>query len=161
MRRGELPLVSVADRADGRSASAYARTGEAAWVGHSGGYRIQVLTAGGPGVTGLAAAGPADGTSCRWPDTRSNEERATWPGWPTASGRVLRFALRTPMAGCSGWRDRNGFSYRYSYDELGRCVAGSGPGGTMSARFSYGDRVTWWTDACGAVTIYQLDASSG
>ena len=30
----------------------------------------------------------------------------------------------------------------------------------MSGRFAYGDRVTWWTDAGGAVTIYQLDSSS-
>ena len=38
-------------------------------------------------------------------------------------------------------------------------MAGTGPGGAMSGRFAYGDRVTWWTDAGGAVTIYQLDPS--
>jgi RHS repeat-associated protein len=76
-----------------------------------------------------------------------------------SSGEPLRFSY-DEHGRLLGWDDRNGISYRYSYDERGRCVAGTGPGGVMSGRFAYGDRVTWWTDAGGAVTIYQLDESS-
>jgi RHS repeat-associated protein len=76
-----------------------------------------------------------------------------------SSGQALR--LRYDDEGrLIGWDDRNEISYQYSYDEQGRCVAGAGPGGIMSASFAYGDQVTWWTDAAGAVTIYQLDESS-
>jgi RHS repeat-associated protein len=52
--------------------------------------------------------------------------------------------------------DRNGHSYRYTYDAQHRCVRGEGPGGALSGAFSYEPGITRWTDIAGAVTTYKL-----
>ena len=155
-RGRDLPLVSVTDRAGRQICFGYTSLGEPAWITHSGGYRIRAEMAGGR-IAGLRLAG-GDGSEIPLTGYRY-DEAGNLAGVIDASGHALRFSYDRDGR-LAGWRDRNGISYRYSHDELGRCVAGSGPGGTMSGRFAYGDRVTWWTDAGGAVTIYQLDSSS-
>ena len=107
-----------------------------------------------PDPAGPGAAGPGVPVAGYRYDTAGNLARIV-----NSSGKTLRFSY-DGQGRLTRWQDRNGVAYRYSYDELGRCVAGTGPGGVMSGRFAYGDRVTWWTDAAGAVTIYQLDQSS-
>lgn len=79
-------------------------------------------------------------------------------GVVSASGRSPRLCYDDDRR-LTGWRDRTGLWYRYGYDEQGRCAAMTGPGGAMSGRFSYGERVTWHTDAAGAVTTYQMDGA--
>ena len=155
-RGRDLPLVSVTDRAGRQVCFSYTSLGEPAWITHSGGYRIRAEMAGGR-IAGLRLAG-ADGSEIPLTGYRY-DEAGNLARVVDGSGQALRFSYDSDGR-LAGWRDRNGISYRYSYDELGRCVAGSGPGGAMSGRFAYGDRVTWWTDAGGAVTIYQLDSSS-
>ena len=152
---GELPLVSVAGRCGSQVRFSYTEQGEPAWITHSGGYRVRVVTTGGR-ITGLRLATPAGEvtlTGYRY------DPAGNLAGIVNGSGQALRLSY-DEEGRLTGWQDRNGISYRYSYDGQGRCVAGTGPGGAMSGRFAYGDRVTWWTDAAGAVTIYQLDASS-
>ena len=154
-RGGELPLVWVTDRRGGQIRFGYTEQGEPAWITHSGGYRVRVVMSGGR-VAELRLATPAGEetlTGYRY------DPAGNLAGIVNGSGRALRLSYDAEGR-LAGWQDRNGISYRYSYDEQGRCVAGAGPGGGMSGRFAYGDRVTWWTDAAGAVTIYQLDASS-
>ena len=192
---GELPLVSVTDRAGNQVSFSYALTGEPARITHSGGYRIQVVMSGGR-FTALVLARPwgdgaepdgaePDGAEPGSAEAESAEAESAGlygggfagagSGVPlveyrydpagnlaaviNSSGKPLRFSYDEDGR-LLGWDDRNGISYRYSYDDRGRCVAGTGPGGMMSGRFAYGDRVTWWTDATGAVTTYQLDESS-
>jgi RHS repeat-associated protein len=192
---GELPLVSVTDRAGNQISFSYAPTGEPAWITHSGGYRIRVIMSGGRFTALVLASSQADDAAAdstergdpepdgAEPDGAVTEEAGLYGGGLDGAGLgVLLVEYRYDPAGnlaavinssgeplrfsydehgrLLGWDDRNGISYRYSYDERGRCVAGAGPGGVMSGRFAYGDRVTWWTDAAGAVTIYQLDESS-
>ena len=154
-RGEELPLVSVADRRGSQIRFGYTEHGEPAWITHSGGYRVRVVMSGGR-VAELRLATPAgDVTLAGY----RYDPAGNLAGIVNGSGRALRLSY-DGEGRLTGWQDRNGISYRYSYDEQGRCVAGTGPGGVMSGRFAYGDRVTWWTDAAGAVTIYQLDAWS-
>jgi RHS repeat-associated protein len=152
----ELSLVSLTDRAGRQICFSYTAAGEPAWVTHSGGCRIRVVVDGGR-ITALQLAGAA-GPPIPLAGY-SYDEAGNLTGVADGAGQVMRFGYDRDGR-LAGWQDRNGISYRYSYDELGRCVAGTGRGGVMSGRFAYGDRVTWWTDACGAVTIYQLDSSS-
>jgi RHS repeat-associated protein len=154
-RGGELPLVSVTDRRGSQLRFSYSDRGEPAGITHSGGYRVRVVMTGGriAGLRQVTPAGEVTLAGYRY-DPAGNLSAVV-----SSSGQALRFSYDAEGR-LTGWHDRNGISYRYSYDEQGRCVAGTGPGGALSGRFAYGDRVTWWTDAAGAVTIYQLDASS-
>jgi YD repeat-containing protein len=154
-RGGELPLVCVTDRRGGQIRFAYTEHGEPAWITHSGGYRVRVVMSGGRVAELRLATSAGEETLIGY----RYDPAGNLAGIANGSGRALRFSYDAEGR-LTGWQDRNGVSYRYSYDEQGRCVAGAGPAGSMSGRFAYGDRVTWWTDAAGAVTIYQLDASS-
>jgi RHS repeat-associated protein len=154
-RSGELPLVSVTDRRGSRVRFSYTEQGEPTWITHSGGYRVRVVMTGGR-IAELRLATPTGEVTLAG---YRYDPAGNLAGIVNASGQSLRLSY-DEEGRLAGWQDRNGISYRYSYDEQGRCVAGAGPGGVMSGRFAYGDRVTWWTDAAGAVTIYQLDSSS-
>jgi RHS repeat-associated protein len=159
---GELPLVSVTGRAGDQISFGYTPTGQPAFITHSGGYRIRIVMTGGRFSQLVLAGAGADGAEAGR-EVLLVEYRYDPAGNLAAvinsSGEPLRFSY-DEQGLLLGWDDRNGVSYRYSHDEQGRCVAGDGPDGAMSGRFSYGDRVTWWTDAAGAMTIYQLDESS-
>jgi RHS repeat-associated protein len=152
---GELPLVSVTDRRGSQVRFGFTEQGEPSWIAHSGGYRVRVVMTGGR-ITGLRLADPAGEVTLAG---YRYDPAGNLVGILNAAGQALRLAY-DEEGRLTGWRDRNGISYRYSYDGQGRCVAGGGPGGAMSGRFAYGEGVTWWTDAAGAVTIYQLDESS-
>ena len=153
---GELPLVSVTDRAGHRITVEHAPDGAPAWLTHSGGYRVRVLAAGGR-VAGLdlAGAGPDGGDV---PLLRYGYDAAgNLASIVNSSGQPQRLAYDGDGR-LTGWEDRNGWSYRYAYDEQGRCARGEGPDGALSAMLSYDPsaRVTTHTDATGAVSVYQL-----
>ena len=154
-RNDELPLVSVTDRSGSQVRFSYTDQGEPASVTHSGGHRVQVVMAGGR-IGELRLVTPAGEVTLAG---YRYDPAGNLAGIVNSSGQALRLSY-DEKGRLAGWQDRNGISYRYAYDEQGRCVAGAGPGGAMSGRFAYGERVTWWTDAAGAVTIYQLDESS-
>jgi YD repeat-containing protein len=155
---GELPLVSVTDRGGHQISFGYTPEGEPAWIAHSAGYRVRIVR-NGARISGLSLADPAG----EHPDVPLAGYRydpaGNLAGIVSASGHTLRICYDAEGR-MTGWRDRTGLWYRYTHDEQGRCVASDGPGGAMSIRLSYGDRVTWRTDAAGAVTIYQMDGSS-
>ena len=153
---GELPLVSVTDRAGHQITVSYGPDGTPQIIAHDGGYRVLVQVTGNR-VTGLdlAAAG-ADGADV--PLTRySYDARGNLAEIINSSGRPQRLSY-DDAGRLTGWEDRNGWSYRYRYDDQGRCVRGEGPGGALSDTFSYDpvNRVTTQTDETGAVTVYQL-----
>jgi YD repeat-containing protein len=154
---GELPLASVTDRAGHQVSFGYSPAGQPAWITHSAGYRIRVVLDRNR-ISGLMLAGAGPGAEVPLVeygyDPAGNLAAVT-----NSSGQPLRFRY-DEEGRLAGREDRNEVSYRYFYDEQGRCVAGAGPDGTMSGRYAYGDRLTWWTDETGAVTMYQLDASS-
>ena len=150
----ELPLVEVTDRRGGQIRFSYTDHGAPAEITHSGGYRVRVAMTGGriSGLHLVTAAGEVTLAGYRY------DPAGNLAGIVNSSGQVLRLSY-DEEGRLTGWQDRNGIAYRYAYDEQGRCAAATGPDGAMSGRFAYGDRITWWTDEAGAVTIYQLDAS--
>jgi len=153
---GELPLVSVTDRAGAAISFGYAQDGAPESIIHDGGYHVRVMVSGNR-VAGLALAGAGpDGADV--PLARYGYDAAgDLAEVINSSGQPQRFSY-DEAGRLTGWEDRNGWSYRYHYDGNGRCVRGEGPGGTLSGAFTY-DRdnlVTTHTDAAGAVTVYQI-----
>jgi RHS repeat-associated protein len=149
--QGELPLVSVTDRAGHRVAFEYDESGRPAFVTHSGGYRVSVTVSSGR-VAGLALGGvPLVGYEY--------DSSGQLVGVVNSSGQPLRLSY-DPAGRLTGWIDRNGGSYQYTYDDLGRCVRGESSSGALSATYSYGKGVTRWTNAAGAVTAYSIDRAA-
>jgi RHS repeat-associated protein len=151
--QGELPLASVSDRIGHEIVFSYGRDGQPAAVTHSGGYHIRVTVTDGH-VTGLALSG-RDGSDDVPLMSYEYDGAGNLAGVINSSGLPLRFSYDA-AARLTSWTDRNGHSYRYVYDAQRRCVRGEGPGGVLSATFSYEPGVTRWTDATGAVTTYYV-----
>ncbi|MBO0820116.1 MAG: hypothetical protein J2P26_04620, partial [Nocardiopsaceae bacterium] len=152
--QGELPLVSVTDRAGHEITYGYAEDGRPASVTDPGGRRIAV-TADGGRVRELAldlAGEPV-------PLVRySYDDAGNLAGVENSSGRPLRFSY-DDAGRMTGWLDRGGNAYWYSYDSRGRCVRGESSSGELSGTFAYEPGVARHTDAAGAVTEYRLDPS--
>jgi RHS repeat-associated protein len=153
---GELPLISVTDRAGHQIRFDYAEDGTPLVVTHNGDYQIKVLSARNRIAALTLASAGAQGQDVPLVAYRYDHE-GNLSEVINSSGQPLQYCYDTEDR-LAGWDDRNGFSYRYYYDDQGRCVRGEGPGGTLSGTLTY-DRdnlVTTHTDAAGAVTIYQL-----
>jgi RHS repeat-associated protein len=151
--RGELPLVSVSDRIGHEIVFSYGPDGQPASVTHSGGYHVRV-TVTDRHVTGLALGG-RDGSADVPLMSYEFDAAGNLAGVIDSSGPPLRFSYDDATL-LTSWTDRNGHSYRYVYDAQRRCIRGEGPGGALSAAFSYEPGVTRWTDATGAVTTYHM-----
>jgi RHS repeat-associated protein len=149
---GELPLVSITDRAGHEVTFSYHEDGRPASVAHSGGYRVLVTTSG-ERVTGLSLAKGDSGTLLT---SYEYDQDGNLAGVVNSSGIPLRFSY-DPVGRLAGWLDRNGYSYAYSYDEQGRCVQGEGSDRAMSGTFSYLPGTTTWTDVAATATVYQVD----
>jgi RHS repeat-associated protein len=160
-----LPLAAVTDRNGNRIDLHYGPDGDLTEIRHSGGYRITVETAAGR-VTALLLQDGADRHALiRF----SYGPDGALTGVVNSSGRPMR--LDYDRAGrIVRWEDRNGTWYRYTYDDGGRCVHGTGPGGRLAATFTYttderdpsgpGRRTTVVTDSFGHATVYQLNAAA-
>jgi len=145
--QGELPLVSVTDRAGHAITFEYGDAGEPVAVARDDGSRIAV-TVGAGRITELTLGGvPLV--------SYSYDADGQLAGVVNSSGEPLRFSY-DEAGRLTGWTDRNGYSYRYSYDEAGRCVRGQSPAGALSGAFEYEPGVTRWTDNAGAVTVYEI-----
>jgi len=152
--QGELPLVSVSDRIGHEIVFSYGPAGQPVAVTHSGGYHVRVTVTDGH-VTSLALSGRG-ATGGDVPLMSYEYDAAgNLAAVINSSGVPLRFSY-DDAARLTSWTDRNGHSYRYIYDAQRRCIRGEGPGGALSATFSYEPGVTRWTDATGAVTTYHV-----
>ncbi len=155
--QGELPLVSLSDRAGHEIAFSYDAAGQPVSVSHSGGYRVRVTVTDGR-VTGLVLAG-RDGSAAVTLARYEYDADGNLAGVVNSSGQPLRFGYDT-AGRLTGWTDRIGQYYRYSYDTQGRCVRGEGPDDAMSGTFAYEPGITRWTDVSGAVTIHEITPSA-
>jgi RHS repeat-associated protein len=152
---GELPLVSVTDRAGHQIRFDYTLDGAPQAITHDG-YQVKVVMAG-DRIAGLVLADVGQQgqylplVAYRYDRTGNLTEVFN------SSGQPLRYSY-DDEGRLNGWEDRNGFSYRHYYDEQGRCVRGEGPGGALAGTLSYDpdNLVTTHTDAEGAVTVYQI-----
>ena len=153
----ELPLASVSDRIGHEIVFSYGPAGQPVAVTHSGGYHVRVTVTDGH-VTGLALSG-RDGSGDVPLMSYEYDAAGNLAGVINSSGLPLRFSY-DDAAHLTSWTDRNGHSYRYFYDAQRRCVRGEGPGGALSATFSYEPGMTRCTDPTGAVTSYEVSDSA-
>ncbi|MEW1656139.1 DUF6531 domain-containing protein [Streptomyces sp. NPDC093707] len=122
---------------------------------HSGGYHVDVHCIAGL-LTGLSVAtpqGPVEAMSYQH-DADGNLTHVV-----NSSGQALVFGY-DDRSRITSWTDRNDSTYRYVYDDANRVTETIGPDGCLSSRWTYDpdQRQTHYTDACGATTVYQLNA---
>lgn len=73
-----------------------------------------------------------------------------------SSGSPLKLTY-DERARITSWTDRNGFWYRFTYDEHDRCIGGEGTDGLLRCAITYDveGRETRYTDALGKTTTYR------
>ncbi|MFH8895046.1 DUF6531 domain-containing protein [Streptomyces coeruleorubidus] len=158
-RDGIALLERISDRIGDAIDFDYTNDGTPSAIRHSGGYHIRV-TADEGRVTALqlvgAGEGGADVTLRRY---------AYSDGCLTtivnATGHAMRLTYDDRYR-ITSWTDRNGRSYRYTYDAEDRCVAEGGEAGHLTLTLDYGGtdpawpgaRTTRVTTAEGAVTTF-------
>nr|WP_307850175.1 RHS repeat-associated core domain-containing protein [Saccharopolyspora sp. HNM0986] len=150
-------LSSITDRNGNRIEFSYDDTGLPQEIRHSGGYRIRVETKDRL-VTGLYLRDADHGQGVALMRYDYRDERLTEV--VNESGQPLRFDY--DAAGqITGWTDRNGVQYRYTYDAEGRCVRTDGSDGFLSGTITYDTDhgITYVTDSLGHRTAYHLNHS--
>lgn len=151
-----LPLAAVTDRNGNRIDLVY-EDRALVEVRHSGGYRVLVESASfeqserrvtalrAPDGTALMRFGydPVSGDLTEVIDSSDIPQRFSYDG-----------AHRL-----TGWVDRNGHWYRYTYDDEGRAIRGEGSEGRLNARFAYepANRSTSVSDALGRTTVHRYN----
>jgi RHS repeat-associated protein len=154
-------LSSLGDRNGNRVDVRYDADGLITEVAHSGGYRLGVDTMDGV-VTALRLL-PPEGV--RDGDGASSGEVLVRYGYDSAgnlveivnsSGQPMRFEYDIEGR-MTGWQDRRGTRYEYTYDEWGRCVRGVGSDNRVSRTFSYASESTVEIDALGHTTVHHLN----
>jgi RHS repeat-associated protein len=148
-------LVSITDRNGHRIDVDHDDTGLPTEISHSGGYRIRVETKDRL-ITGLHLRngdGAEDVALMRY---GYRGERLTQV--INESGHPLLFDY-DGKGQITGWTDRNGVQYRYTYDAQGRCVRTEGSDGFLNGSLSYDtdNGITHVTDSFGHRTAYHLD----
>ncbi|QFG21462.1 RHS repeat protein [Actinomadura sp. WMMB 499] len=161
-----LPLVAVTDR-NGNRIDLDHEDGVLTGIRRGDGRRLAVDSAphdvGGPEpeprVTALRLlhdAEPAGTVLVRY----GYDEAGNLSEVYNSSGRPLELTY-DDRDRLTGWVDRNGFWYRYTYDEQGRAVRGEGTGGHLDAALTYrpDERRTVVTDGTGQATVYRYNES--
>ncbi|MFF2851618.1 DUF6531 domain-containing protein [Streptomyces sp. NPDC058001] len=152
--RSELPLVRISDRNDNSIDVSYDGEGMPSEVVHHGGYRIGVLSEEGR-IVGLTLR--SDSTEpflMRY----GYDEHGNLASIVNSADLPLRFTYDTQRR-ITGWEDRVGSWYRYSYDAVGRCVNGQGIDGILDYAYLYDEetRTTTVTDSLGHVSRYRFN----
>jgi RHS repeat-associated protein len=151
------PLTAVVDRNGNRIDFVYTEDGMLSEVSHRGGHRIGVDREDGRVVALRLLSGTDNG--------RSNGQILISYGYTdnghlaevtNSSGKSLRFHY-DGEGRLTGWIDRNDEWYRYTYDDSGRCVRGTGSGGALNVSLSYADKATVTTDSLGSSTTYHFN----
>ncbi|TDC77739.1 HYD1 signature containing ADP-ribosyltransferase family protein [Streptomyces hainanensis] len=156
-RGGELPLTAITDDNGNRVDLRYDATGAPTGLIHQGGYHLGVTTAGGR-VTALRLLNAPDGpiVVVRY----GYDEHGNLAEVFNSSALPLTLSYDEERR-ITGWEDRNGTWYRYTYDDQGRCVATDGTDGYLASRIAYDTDThrTLFTDALGNTTVYQFNDS--
>ncbi|MBY8881772.1 DUF6531 domain-containing protein [Actinacidiphila acidipaludis] len=151
-----LRLTGVEDRNGRRIDITWGEDDAPALITHHGGYRIAVdrhprL----PRITGfrlLDTDGPGTGTVLA---RYGYDARGDLVEVVNSSGLPGLFRYDDQHR-ITGWTDRTGTDYAYTYDTAGRVVRTEGSGGVLSNTFAYDDEThtTTFTDALGNVSSY-------
>ncbi|WP_432746686.1 DUF6531 domain-containing protein [Streptomyces sp. JH002] len=157
---GVAPLLRISDRNGNTIDIDYDRYGTPTALRHSGGYHICVETDTPGRVTALVLSKDDERIVLKkYGYTEGHLTEVV-----NSSGLPLRFAYDHRQR-VTSWRDTNGHSYAYTYDERDRCVAEGGHAGHFSLTLQYDGteptlphaRVTTLTTAEGAVSRYVID----
>ncbi|WP_052851450.1 HYD1 signature containing ADP-ribosyltransferase family protein, partial [Streptomyces avicenniae] len=153
-RGGELPLVALADRNGNTIRVRHDAHGAPTDLTDDCGHHVGVTTDG-RRVTALhLLSAPGRPLLVRYDhDAAGNLAAIT-----NSSGAPLTLTYDDHHR-LTSWHDRNDNTYRYTYDDSGRCTATSGPDGILSSRIAYDPAAhrTLFTDALGHTTTYQFD----
>ncbi|MGW1738873.1 DUF6531 domain-containing protein [Nocardia sp. NPDC001965] len=161
-RHGIYPLVALADRHGNQITFRRNVFGDVDSIVHSCGYRVVVKTD--PCGT-VRAFDLVDPTA-----PAATVRIRTFDYNPHGMLRQVSSALDTEMsfeysddAQLTAWTDGAGYTYRFHYDERGRCVAQGGSDGSLAATFRYrptidGGQITEYRNSLGAITTFHMDA---
>ncbi|GAA3856708.1 RHS repeat-associated core domain-containing protein [Streptomyces sedi] len=150
----QLSLVAVADRNGNRLDVRYDPAGLPVLLEHTGGYRVGLTIRSGRLRELVMLSAPEQPVLRRYEYTSDGE----LSGVRNASGHL--FTLRHDAhRRLTGWQDRNGNSFTYSYDERGRCIRTGMPDSTLRSTIAYpdGTGTTEYTDSLGNVTLFRFD----
>ena len=154
-----LRLTGVEDRNGRRIEIAWGEDDAPALITHHGGYRVAVdrhpdL----PRITGfrlLDTDGPGTATVLA---RYGYDAHGDLVEVINSSGLPARFTYDDGHR-ITGWTDRNGTAYAYTYDTAGRVVRTEGSDGILSNTFAYDDetRTTTFTDALGNTSRFEFN----
>jgi RHS repeat-associated protein len=152
---GVALLSQITDRSTQWLNFAYGADGAPAAVEHSGGYRLEFTTEDGR-ITALRLAGVDEPLVRYGYDDHGHLATVT-----NSSGRPTQFT-NDADGRMLAWRDTNGSSYSYVYDEQHRCTYQSGTEGHLRSTYRYetlehGEHATCRTDSLGHTTRYVID----
>ena len=155
------PIGALSDRNGNHVLYHRSNTGLPTEVAHSGGYRVavdSVVNQSWIRVSGLRLLDGANGGSGTIVRRFGYDARGRLTDIADSAGHPFRYRYDHADR-LTGWLDRLGYQYAYEYDEHGRVVRCHGPGGHLSAQFSYNSlrRVTTVTDSLGQRTEFHYD----
>ncbi|MCI3245461.1 MULTISPECIES: DUF6531 domain-containing protein [Streptomyces] len=128
----ELPLAALCDRHGNAIEVSYGPDGSPEEVAHTGGYRIGVATEEGRVTAFTLLSDPEQPTLLRYAyDTFGNLTEIY-----NSSGMPLKLTYDDQRR-ITGWEDRNGSWYRYTYDAESRCVRTRGTDGILDYEYVY------------------------
>ncbi|WP_369261209.1 DUF6531 domain-containing protein [Streptomyces sp. R35] len=152
----ELLIAGISDRNGNNIAITYSGDGTPTEVAHHGGYRIGVTCEFGR-ITALSLrSDPDEPTLVRY----GYDSQGNLTDIYNSSGVPLKFTYDERRR-VTGWEDRIGTWYRYSYDSTDRCVASHGIDGILDYTYAYDDeaRTTAATNSLGHTSHYQFNDS--
>ncbi|MEV7437032.1 DUF6531 domain-containing protein [Streptomyces griseoviridis] len=151
---GELPLAAVSDRNGNAVEVRYAPDGTPEEVTHTGGYRVGLTVEQGRVTAFTLLSAPEQPVLMRYGyDGQGNLTEIY-----NSSGLPLKLSYDEQRL-ITGWEDRNGSWYRYTYDAEGRCVRTDGTDGILDYVYSYDplDHTSVATNSLGSSTTYRFN----
>ncbi|MCA2201690.1 RHS repeat-associated core domain-containing protein [Streptomyces sp. SMS_SU21] len=151
---GELPLVRMTDRNNNSIDVHYGPDGTPSEMVHHGGYRVGITTDAGR-ITALALLSAPERPQLL---AYEYDDQGRLTGVFDSSPHAQRFNY-DELHRLTSWQGRDGFRYRYAYDDRGRCVRTGGDGGVLAYEYTYDDhtRTTRATDSLGHAVTYTFN----
>ncbi|NGO48275.1 DUF6531 domain-containing protein [Streptomyces ureilyticus] len=150
----ELPLVALTDRNGNAIEVTYGPDGTPQEVAHTGGYRIGVTTEKGRITSLTLLSDPEQPTLLRYAyDSHGNVAEIY-----NSSGLPLKLSYDEQRR-ITGWEDRKGTWYRYTYDTESRCVRTTGTEGILDYTYVYDteNHTSVATNSLGHSTTYRFN----
>ncbi|MGP3928277.1 DUF6531 domain-containing protein [Streptomyces sp. 8N616] len=151
--RAELPITSITDRNSNAITFRY-HDGSPAEILHTGGYHVGITVHEGHVSQLTLRSGPDHTVITRY----GYDQHGNLSEIYDASGQPLTLSYDDQRR-ITGWEDRVGTCFAYTYDLQGRCIRTLGSDGYFASTFAYLDepRQTVYTDSLGHRTTFDLN----